>query len=451
MKVQTQNQTQLKNSPAFKSFYRMSAELEKNIPLSRGVIDIFGSDIPWLIMANNKQERWEKARRMTVVFVLCFLSPIAVLPVFNRIGMKYGSKLVKSVWSDNHKAIHLSNKNLVNVEKMKEGLKELSNKYENGPIEDAYRWIRKNITGKEIKQKSINYEKMVENIKTEYKLNDEQAWEKLRQKLINTKNGVMSADYLFSSISLGSVGFVNNLVTKKKTGQSGFSAEFSMADKSLVEKRAEDYEKSWKKRYAVMLAGALTLGLGIPFMVKKGMSSQGKNAIKNCGHWFDYSKGIYMSRLSLLLGNLLICHGGALLANRNKTELKDNALRFGMADALFFGGDVVVGSVLGRMISKMKGIELIDSSPENKKRLMPRVKEMSKIADPKEKRVACGLYWLNLAIIAASMGFVVPAIANKITRKDVKKDIEKHNLKFDNNTFFKNNIRQSEVFKNFIV
>lgn len=420
----------IKNTP-FKGFYNVSAELEKNIPLSRGIIDIFGSDIPWLVMANNNSERKEKARRMISVFLLIFISPIVMLPLFNRAGMKWGSKLAKSFWSNNHKAIHISNKDLVNTEKMEAALKKLSEKYEYSPLETAWAWL----TRKKLDHKPLDFSKMLEGDK-----------EKLRRKLVNTKNGVMSADYLFCSLSLGSIPFINNGITKKQTGQSGFSAEFSMADKEIVEKRAQQYEKSWKYRYGAMLSAALALGAGIPLAVRHGLLAKdgGKFAkfMNKQASKFDYEKGIYMSRWSLLLGNVICCHGGALLANRNSTERKDNALRFGMADALFFGGDVVVGSVFGHLSDRFLKTDLIDKSAENLKRAMPRLRHMSDLVKPYDRKIACGLYWLNLATISAAMGFVVPAIANAITRKDVRKDVEKYGQ--FNNDFLWQAFRQEQ-------
>lgn len=414
--------------------------LKKNIPLSRGVIDIFGSDIPWLVMANNNDERKEKARRMSVVFVLLFLSPIALLPIFNRIGMKYGAKLTKSFWSNNHKAIHLSNKDLKSAENTKKALTKLSTNYENSPLETV--WNK--ITNKKDNHPTLDFSEMLKNCGGDY--------EKLRKKIINTKNGVMSADYLFSSVALGSVGFINNEITKKKSGKSGFSAEFNMAGKEIVEKRADDYEKTKKYRFAAMLGTSLALAIGVPAAVRRGMI--GKHAgkfsefMKKNSHRFDYTKGIYMSRWSLLLGNVIVCHGGALLANRNNTELKDNALRFGMADALFFGGDIVVGSALGVLSDKFLKTDMIDKKSQNIKRVLPKLKYISDMSNNRDKKIATGLYWLNLAIIAASMGFGVPALANAITKKDINKELKK--LKTVNPPLSNFNQVDSKAFEKFI-
>lgn len=57
------------------------------------------------------------------------------------------------------------------------------------------------------------------------------------------KNAVLSFDFAFTAGSLGSIGYYNNYLTKKKTGRKGFSAEFNMADKSVTDERARRYEK----------------------------------------------------------------------------------------------------------------------------------------------------------------------------------------------------------------
>jgi hypothetical protein len=70
------------------------------------------------------------------------------------------------------------------------------------------------------------------------------------------------------------------------------------------------------------------------------------------------------------------------------------------------------------------------------KKKMPRLRYMSDLAKPRDKKIACGLYWLNLATISAAMGFAVPALANAITRKDVRKDVEKYE-QFNNDDFLR--------------
>lgn len=79
-------------------------------------------------------------------------------------------------------------------------------------------------------------------------------YEKLRKKLVTAKNYVLSFDLAFSAGSVGSIGYFNNYMTKKKTGREGFSAEFSMADENVTDKRAEKYKKNENMRKAAFVA-----------------------------------------------------------------------------------------------------------------------------------------------------------------------------------------------------
>lgn len=412
-------------------FYNTTGELEKNIILSRAIIDLAGCDVPWVIMANNKHERIERARRYTIVFILGFLSPIALVPGLNRFAMKYMVKLTKSFWANNHKAMHLSNKYLVSAAKTKEGLTKLARKTTNGPIEAAYY----KLTGKKQVQAGLKLKELLEQSGGD--------WEKLRQKLISAKNTVLCTDFLMQGIALGSLGFVNNYLTKKKTGESGFSAEFKMADKKIVEKRADDYEKNKFVRYAGFLAMAAGLGTLIPLALKKGLrasdASKFGNFVKKHADKFDYEKGIYMSRLAFLILILVMNHGGLLIASRNKTEAKDVTIRMGGADIIFFGGDLVIASLLANMCDRLFKTKLVNHDKKAEKslfrKIFPKVKpirEINELVDegkiaPVNKKLATGLYWTNLGILAFGMGYLIPTLINKIIRTDVKKDVEKEN------------------------
>lgn len=421
-----------RNSLKFSGFYEKSADLEKNIILSRALVDLFGSDIPWVMMANNNVERVEKARRVFTVFALAFLSPIVVLPLFNRGFMKWGARLSEKFFSDNHKAVHISNKYLTSAEKMKEGLEKLSKDYSYSPLE----WLYAKIRNKKLEKKPLDFQPLIDKCGGDY--------EKLRKKIINTKCSVMFSDFLFSSLSLGTVGFANNLITKKQTGQSGFSAEMSMADKEIVEKRAQNYEKNWKKRYAVFLGLTAFISTSVPLAIKKGLNRNADTKFSKFVHKhaskFDYTKGIYMSRWALLLGSLLMSEIGNYLSTRSRAELKDSLIRYISSDALYFGGDVALSSIFAGISDKLFGTELV----KNKGKFFAEYKSLQQINDevnsglikPKNKTAALCMYWGNLALVTAGVGFAVPALANAVTRNDVKKDVKKYQ-QFDNTDFLR--------------
>ncbi|MDR1327034.1 MAG: hypothetical protein LBJ74_01360 [Heliobacteriaceae bacterium] len=404
--------------PSFKGtgFYNFSADFEKNVLMNRAAIAGV-NDVLWVVKANNNVERREKARRFMVAFTLSFLAPILTLPLSNRIGMKT-AKLTKGFWSQNHKAAHISYGDLGSVDKMQKGLEKLKTKYTFNPIE---RLIAK-AQGKKLEKTPLDFDELLEKCG-----NDP---EKLRRKLINTKAGIISVDVVLSALPFGSIGFVNNRITKKQSGQSGFSAEMNMADKELVEKRAENYEKNWKKRYAGFVVCVAAMAAAMPLMLRGGLLSKNPNALfKRKAHKFDFEKGIYMSRLSLLLYGALLGHFGNFLATRNQTELKENLLRYGMADAVFLGGDLLLASAFMSLTDKFAGTKLTKPAKNAFQKILPDYKSIEEIgedvtkglAKAKDKKIRLGIYWLNLALITLACGIGIPTLMNALIRRDVEK------------------------------
>lgn len=435
------------NKLQFKGLYHASSNIEERIMWNKAMVS-GAVDVGWLIKANNAAERREKARRFALVLSLGYLTPLITLPFSNRLAMKYFSKLTKSFWSDNHKAIHLSNKYLFSAEKTKEGLAKLSKDYSNSPFELL--WSK--ITGKKTKKEPLDFQPLLDKCGGDY--------EKLRKKLINAKSGVLASDIIFTSITTGSVGFVNNLITKKQTGMSGFSAEMSMADKEIVEKRAKNYEKNWKKRFAFFLSTCALTACALPLMIRKGLKNP--NTTEFAKKWapkFDYNDGIYMSRMTMIFGGFLLTHFGTLLATRNKTELKDNIARYTITDAIFFGGDVLLGSLFANAADKLFKTNLT-KPVQNKKgglrNLLPNFKSLKEVANevkegkiaPKNKHFALGLWWLNMIALTTSIGLGVPELVNAVTRKDIKKDVEKARTTQSNETVYSNEkMKNSNLFK----
>ncbi len=411
----------------FRGFYNNSAQLERNALMSRGLISGV-NDVMWLAMANNNDERKEKARRFAVALSLAYLTPIITLPFSNRLAMKYCSKLTDSFWANNHKLIHISNEFLKDTKSLKKGMESLSKDYSYSPFESLYYKFK----GKIPEKKPLNFDEILDKCGGK----NEAGYEKLRQKLINTKSGILCSDFLFSTLSFGSIGFVNNEITKKQTGKSGFSAEFSMADKEVVQKRAEAYERTKSKRIAAFVLGTLAMGISVPLVMKKGLSADKSTKfsdfVKKHGSKLDYEKGIYMSRLSMLLGAILLGHIGTLLANRNTTELKDNAIRFFAADAVILGGDVVLSSVLYKLSDKIFKTELSKPAEKPLEKILPKYKSLKEVANevdagkinPKNKKAALAIYWSVLASISTITGYFLPKFINYVIRKDVNKTVE---------------------------
>ncbi|MBR1461609.1 hypothetical protein IJ596_08290 [bacterium] len=396
----------------------LAVNLDEKVLLGKAVLDVVSLDAPQVIMANNNQERREKFNKSLFSFALGYLSPLVTLPLTNRFAMKYIGKLTKSFWTNNHKAIHISNKFLKDAEPMMAELTRMAKGVKKNPFEEIYY----KLNSKKQYNPRLNIDELLKSCGGDK--------EKLRQKLINAKNAVLAFDLLFTSASIGCVGFFNNWQTKRKTKQDGYSAEFYMADKSIVEKRAESYKKKEPLRKAAWL-GVLTALTLCPLLIKKGLTSQTSNAfnnyIKKIAPRLDYNDGIYMSRLALLLASFGI-YSGITLASRNQTELKDTSIRSTVSTITYFGGDILIGSILGRLADKYLKTNIINKDIENAfiRKLIPPTKRLRSL-DPRDKKIGAILYWVNLAMLSVCMGFGIPYLINKMIRHDVEKDVNAQN------------------------
>lgn len=413
-------------NPSFKNgFYNITRELDASLPLSRALVDLIGTDIPWIVMANNKYERKEKARKLSQGFIVAWLSPFLTLPLSNRFAMKYVGKLTKNFWSNNHKAMHISNKYLKNADDMMQGLQNTVKKTTRAPLEILY---NKLFPKKQYKQE-INIDELLSICGGDK--------EKLRQKLIKSKNAVFFSDCIFTFGTIGAFPFLNNLLTEKESGQKGFSAEINMADKSIVEKRADNYDKTKKNKmlaYAMLLS-AVTLSMSLAGFASLYTKKSNKflNTLKDNADIFDYGKGLYMSRLPLLIGSITT-QIGYIMASRNKTEKKDVAIRFGAGDAVFFGGDLLMASLFANLSDRVFKTELRkENEHKGLRKIFPKVKSVKQVLEevesgkikPVNKKLASGIFWSNLALIAVSMGYFIPKFVNRMIKTDVKKDADK--------------------------
>lgn len=392
------NEPNFKGNPAV----GLATYLDERVMLGKAVLDIAAFEAPQIIMANNNDERRERFNKSLFGFSLGYLSPLVTLPLTNRLAMKHIAKLTKNFVAKDSNLIQLSNKYLVNKEETKKGVELLSKKLQ------------------------TDYKPLLDKVGGDYEV--------LRKKLINAKNSVLAFDLLFTSASIGCVGFFNNWQTKRKTKQDGFSAEFSMADKDTVEKRAESFKKKEPLRKAMWL-GILAGLTASPLLLKKGLTSQQStkfnNYIKKIAHRFDYTDGIFMSRLILFLGTLGV-QSGIILASRNNTELKDTTTRSTVSTIAFFGGDILIGSVLGRLSDKYLKTDLMKKDIEKSfiNKLIPPMKRLRDLS-PRDKKIGAALYWINLVMLSACTGFGVPYLINKMIKHDVNKDVQEQKI---NNT-----------------
>lgn len=329
--------------------------------------------------------------------------------------MKYLVRLSSEFTSPENKLIRLSNKFLGDSKETKKGIELLS------------------------KELNIDFSQLIKRQKGDY--------EKIRQRLINAKNAVLSFDMFSFAAAAGSTGFYNNSMTKKKTGQEGFSAEFKMADKTTVEKRAQDYKQSENLRKGAFIS-FLTFLAAFPLLIKKGLVTKGKfgHFVKKYADKFDYVDGIFIKRLPFLMSAAGMGLG-FVCASRNQTELKDNLIRNGTALTVFFGGDIIIGSALAGLSDKFLKTNIIKNDYEKTifNRLIKPLKPLKELSG-RSKKIAAGLFWLNILMLSGIIGFLTPFLINRMIKKDVGKDVSQNRK--DNN-FLREKILHSEIFKEF--
>lgn len=382
------------SKPVFKGGF--TELVMNNIFLNKALFDLTSSDIPWVVMANNNEERRERINRSALSVGMVFVSPLVVLPFINRFAMKNIVKLTSDFGAKQWQAIKLSNKYLTSAEKTKKGLEDLS---------------------KELK---IDFKPLIEKVGGDY--------DKLRSKISTAKNIVLGTDLMMVSGSFGHIGFFNAWQTKKKTGQNGYSAELKMADKEVIEKRAEKYKKTEGLRYGAFLTGIGALTVAMPAAIKHGLTAKNTDGLgewlKKYGEKFDYKDAIFMSRVPMAL-SFLTAHFGIFMASRNSTERKDNLIRSSSTLSIFFLGDILLASVLGRLSDKYLKTNLIKRKGENKvlDKILPPIKDLKELKtsnSPKEIKIAKGIFWANFVILSALMGIITPFFINKLIKKEVR-------------------------------
>ena len=133
-----------------------------------------------------------------------------------------------------------------------------------------------------------------------------------------------------------------------------------------------------------------------------------------------------MKRLPLFLF-MTASQGGLCLASRNQTELKNNLLLSSTGLALFFGGDLVINSILSKLSDKIFKTNIIDKNAPKTfmNKIIPPTVPIRELKG-KSKTIAAVNFFINLALLAFLFGFGVPSIMNKIVRKDLKNDTKQN-------------------------
>ena len=384
--------------------YNVLANIESNILLNKGITDIGGFVIPQAVMSNNKDEAIERVFKSFLYFGFTFLSPFVLLPLINKHNLKT-STLLKNLNNDELKILEVSKKYLTkDAEYMKNGFKTTA----------------KDLFGDENRFNSV-LEKYSDH-------------EKLRTDLIKAHCKILGTDFISTNLMVASIPWLGNALTKYRTKRSGYSGTYNLADEEFTMQNAKKHDKSKSLRQICTLASALIPGIIIPMALKKGMLAGNcksgnritdlfnKNAQK-----FDYKNAIFMSRAMALTMWITSDYIPYQLACRDKYELKDNTIRGGCIGLVFWGGDLVLKKLFAKTSDRLFGTKMLNKTDNS-------VYSLKQIKDTKTRKAAAALYFLNLLLVTGTLGFGLPAILNKILKKNVEKD------KGINKNFFTNDL-----------
>lgn len=397
------------------NLYNLSSYVQSNATLNRTMMDIFGVDIPFIAMANNKDERIERIVRGNMVVFSAFIAPIVSMPFLNKFFLKKEGLLQHP---DEKHILQVSKEHLsVDAEKLKQGMKKTVQELENTK-----------------KPKFKDCAKHFDNILKRFPA------EELRHKLIKVHKNVFLADFLIASFCTISVPWLSNFITEKRTKRKGYVGEFKIAGENYTDKMTEKHEKFKNTKIAIsyilpiitgsILVKGLHRAMKLP---ENDLGGVGKLIKKNIS-LFDYKDAIYMSKMGYFVALIAGELPSAAMACRDKHELKMRATTWAVLVAMLFGGDFVLNNIAGRAIDKKFGTQLMDAKGFEKasffKRCLMHVNSFEKLnkmakVSPATKKAALAMYWGNLALTTILLGFGLNFVTNRNMRKDVKKDLQK--------------------------
>lgn len=415
------------------NLYNLTSTVQSNTLLNRGLVDIGGCAIPQALMSNNKDEAIERGTMSALYFLLSIVAPFFMLPFFNK-KMLSSQNLVKDFKGNEKKIMEVSKKYLTKgSDYLVEGIKE------KGIELDAKHLMKQ----AEKSGQKLTFDDALNKIKNEdLKLDNQKDFEKLlerfpnkdelHKKLAKVHENVLKYDFLSTAWMWCAVPYVVTGLTELRTHKKGFSAAFDMTDQTQIDE--EKYKRDKRNKLITSALIATIPPLIVPKLLMKGISGKNNSALKKYASEFDYSKGMFMSKSIFAMMWALCDYPSALVASRDKNELKDRAIRLGALFVMFFGGDFAINNVFGRMLDKFAKTKIMNTDNISKdagffKRFTLLPRNFNKIDNmnidaktlKRTKNIGAALYWVSLLSNMALIGFALPAGLNKMLRKNLQK------------------------------
>lgn len=404
-------------------FYNLTAKVQENTVLNRGLVDI-GVAAPYVLMSNNKDEKIERSAMFVFYFISAFMAPFVLLPFFNKTFLARNG-IIKNFNNNERKIIEVSKKYLTkDANYLLEGIRETAKKLE---------------TEAEKNGKKIKVQEDFENVINRFK--DKNV---LKDKLIKAHENILSSDFLATAWMWCATPWATAKITKLRTNRSGFSATYKMIDEEQSKKNAEKHEQAKRKKLLISAVIATVPAVVFPKLATKGFKDKSgilSSIVKKYPEHFNYTKGIFLSK-AIFAGMWLLCdYPVSLVSARDKYERRDRAIRNMANLVVFFGGDFVLNNAIGRLSDKYLKTQIMDMSKLRPdagffKKLMMSPKNFAELEDSakipthilkRTKSVGATMYWATLVANMLILGFGVPALLNKMLKKSVKEDTAKQN------------------------
>ncbi len=411
-------------STNFGSIYDVTSYVQNHTLINRGITTIGGSTIPQCVMSNNKDEAIERATMGSIYFVASYLTPILLLPLYNKYFLK-AKGITKGFNKIQEKIIQVPKRYLTPNADLKKGLEltadTFNKKFKTSEYTGAF---------KEIYERYSNPAK-------------------LKKDLLNVHEKILMTDFVTTAAMWIGLPWVATEMTERRTKRKDFSASFNL--KKEDEKRENEPSKKekilWNVAFSVIpgiiFSKALTKGLNLnpKNIVNSPVNKFLKKLTSNPDN-FDYTSGTNMSKTIYASIWLLSSFPAKIISSRDKNERKDRALRDIGLFTMFFGGDFLLNNILGRMSDKFLGTKIMNIEKYSEKSLnflqkfklpLKNFKNLDNLGLQKNvlkktKTVGASLYWVSLLTNTALIGFVLPKLLNKMLRYNIEKD-EKLNYK----------------------
>jgi len=408
------------------SIYNATAYVQDHTLINRGITTLGGSTVPQCIMSNNKYEAQERAIMGGVYFVASYLTPILLIPLYNKHFLK-NKGITKSLEDVGKKIIQVPKKYLTPEADLKKGLEETAKRFDkNGKTEcqDAFN---------EIYQRYNNPDK-------------------LKKDLLSVHEKVLMTDYITTAGMWSLIPWIATETTEHRTKRRDFSAGFKLKEeeqKSQAQLRKSKNNKIlWNILFCVIpgIAFSKTVTKGLSTNLSKITKSENNifkkgfnNILKKIGQNpsnFDYMSGTNMSKTIYAAIWVLSSFPAKIISSRDANERRDRTLRDVGLFTMFFGGDFLINNIAGRIADKIFGTKIMESSDKNSNffqnfklklrnfRKLEQATDMTPELLKKTKSIGAGLYWFSLLTNTALIGFALPKFLNKFLRYNIKKETQ---------------------------